>query len=613
MSRAVPMSDDPNVTPGFECSLRAMPGCGYGLRQKILVGILRLDPSVAPRLERILIAARKISESSFYRPAWDVPSEAEAILKLIYLYFLLQQCVRIPVFEEYRLEALSSGSGAADATDSHSPRLVSYRLVLPYWQLHASKVVIAWMRSASAQSQGRPDLGGLVKRIACFGLPGTNAYPFLRAGWQQGIHCSQVAGRVIQFGLGRQSRWMDSSMTDRTSAISASLARRKNETNQLLGRLGLPVPKQIVVSNLQQARQAAVRLGTPVVIKPLDQEQGRGVSVGVVDDAELAEAFEAAAAYGPKLIVEEFCEGLDYRLTVFQDVLVKVMQRAPLSVVGDGRTSIEALLSRSQEEARQQQGLALSVGKAYAVDAEILRTLRHQGYGLDTVPPRQQVVALRRKANLSAGGRQTLVPVASVHPDNVRLAVSLTSLLRLDCCGIDLIIPDIRRSWLQVGCHVIELNAQPQIGVVNAPEVYGEILQQMLTKPAPSVQLILDAASSEPASLITAQHPVVQQLSAACASPVVVATSMQLWRDAQLIHGSKHRPGATIQAALHDAEAQSLILIMTLSECLARGLPTHRIDRIVCLVREATDAGVEAQLHRIRRLAPGFPLSVVSA
>ena len=448
-------------------------------------------------------------------------------------------------------------------------------------------------------------------RIGPMGLHGTNAYPFLRAGWLRGVHYSEVSGRIIQFGLGTQSRWLDSTLTDRTPTISTLLVRNKQATNQLLARLGFPVPRQVVVTELQQALEAAAQLGMPVVIKPCDQDQGRGVSVGLDGHDEVREAFELASAYGPAVIVEQHCEGVDYRLTVFEGALVKVLKRTPLAVIGDGRSSIEALLRCEQEAAKQRQGPMPRSHDPYAVDGEILRMLRRQGFvGLSDVPSKHQVVPLRQKANLSAGGSQALVPTSCVHPDNVRLAVSLATLLRLDCCGIDLLIPDISRSWLQVGCHVIELNAQPQLGVLHAPELYGEILQQMLSGSSPSVQLILDLSSSDPRPSISLGDPIVQQLHVQGPSPVLVATSTHLWKDQQLIQASTHAQWGMIEAALLDPTARSLILIMSFAECLHLGLPTHRIDKILCIHGDGDPAERRRRLQLIRDLAPDLPLVV---
>ena len=50
----------------------------------------------------------------------------------------------------------------------------------------------------------------------------------------------------------------------------------KEETNQILGRLGLPVPRQKLVYREEDAAVFAERIGFPVVVKPLNANHGRG-------------------------------------------------------------------------------------------------------------------------------------------------------------------------------------------------------------------------------------------------------------------------------------------------------------------------------------------------
>ena len=592
------------LDPKFK--LRALPGTGFGLRQKIMIGTITMDNALSPRLDQIIKSAIETFPDPFYHPEWEATLDEVSALKFIHLYFLLQQSVKIPVFEEFKLRAISPNSGSKVSTGIHT-----YEVALPYWNIHASKTVISWIYDTMRLPESAPDVGGLHRRISSHGLLGLNAYPFVRAGWQKKIHTSQLIGRVIQFGIGAQSRWIHSSITDRTSAIGVKLCKNKNLTNHLLTQLGFPVPKQIVATNLQRAKEASSKLGMPVVIKPLDQDQGRGVCVGLYDDDEVEQAFKTAAAYGPAVIVEECCQGRDYRLIVFQGMLVKVMQRTPLSVAGDGRSSIAELLERKRKVFQKPWISGLKKDDRFAVDNEILRTIRRQGYELDFVPQKNQTVPLRSNANLSTGGSQALIPLDSVHPDNARLAISLTSILRLDCCGIDLLTTDIRQSWLQVGCHIIELNSQPQIGVKYDPDVYGQILQQLLSKPAPSLLLILDAFGSEPSSNLTPDHPIMQQLCVEDAS-VVIASSTHLWRDSQLIQVSPQTPGATIQAALRDPAARSLVLIMSVADCLAQGLPTHKIDKIFCVTSIPGGAKQVKQLNALRALAAGVPLTLLT-
>ena len=65
---------------------------------------------------------------------------------------------------------------------------------------------------------------------------------------------------------------------DITSAISEAIAQDKELTKKLLHAAGVPVPLGRSVSNVDDAWAAALEVGLPVVVKPQDGNQGKGVT-----------------------------------------------------------------------------------------------------------------------------------------------------------------------------------------------------------------------------------------------------------------------------------------------------------------------------------------------
>jgi cyanophycin synthetase len=61
--------------------------------------------------------------------------------------------------------------------------------------------------------------------------------------------------------------------------------------------------------------------------------------------------------------------------------------------------------------------------------------------------------------NASAGGSTIGLDVNQVHPDNINLAFNVAKLFNLDIAGIDLIISDISKSWLNTPCVICDVNA----------------------------------------------------------------------------------------------------------------------------------------------------------
>src|SRR5690606_29500602 len=82
---------------------------------------------------------------------------------------------------------------------------------------------------------------------------------------------------------------------------------------------------------------------------------------------------------------------------------------------------------------------------------------------------------------ISSGGTPRRV-FDEMHPDNARLCERAAQILRLDLAGIDLLMPDITRSWREVGAGICEVNAQPQLSGATAPESYAQVLGELVPK-----------------------------------------------------------------------------------------------------------------------------------
>src|SRR5690606_40507829 len=68
---------------------------------------------------------------------------------------------------------------------------------------------------------------------------------------------------ILQFGHGKYQQRIQATVTGRTPHIAVELASDKEETNKILASLGLPVPRQLLVTSQTDALKAARRLGGP--------------------------------------------------------------------------------------------------------------------------------------------------------------------------------------------------------------------------------------------------------------------------------------------------------------------------------------------------------------
>ncbi|MCU0990141.1 MAG: acetate--CoA ligase family protein, partial [Xanthomonadales bacterium] len=134
---------------------------------------------------------------------------------------------------------------------------------------------------------------------------------------------------LVQFGHGKYQQRIQATITSKTPHIAVEISCDKEETHNLLRDLGLPVPQQRMVQSEREAVRAAARIGYPVVVKPLDANHGRGVSINLTEAEQVATAFGVAleSARGRSVLVENFVEGMDHRMLVVNNELTAVAKR----------------------------------------------------------------------------------------------------------------------------------------------------------------------------------------------------------------------------------------------------------------------------------------------
>ena len=272
---------------------------------------------------------------------------------------------------------------------------------------------------------------------------------------------------LIQLGHGRKQKRIQATITGNTSHVSVELASDKEDTNKLLADMGLPVPRQVLVYRLRRAQQAAERIGYPVVVKPLDGNHGRGVTIDVKNPEQLEVAYDKARNHGDGIVIESYIEGLDHRLLVVNGKLVAAAKRVPGHVVGNGEHTIEQLVEAVNRDPRRGIGHE-KVLTRLEFDHQADRLLAFRGYDRKTVPPNGETVFLRSTANLSTGG--TAVDVTDIiHPDNHEMAERAIRGIGLDVGGVDFITTDIAKSYHETGGAICEVNAAPGFRMHVAP------------------------------------------------------------------------------------------------------------------------------------------------
>ncbi len=264
---------------------------------------------------------------------------------------------------------------------------------------------------------------------------------------------------LVQLGYGVHQKRIQATTTVNTNMISVDIAGNKHATKKLLGDMGVPVPKGYRIRDIEDLEDTISNVGYPVVIKPLDGNHGKGATVGItaLDDAKIA--FEKAKEYSRYIIVEKQLIGADFRALVVNNRLIAVAERIPAHIVGDGKSTIQTLIEKTNEDPRRGYGHE-NVLTQIDIDGQTQRCINKAGYTLDTKLKKGEMLHLKTTANISTGGT-AIDCTDEVHPENVFLFERIARIIGLDVAGVDVIAPNVSEPLSETGGGVIEVNAAP--------------------------------------------------------------------------------------------------------------------------------------------------------
>ena len=320
---------------------------------------------------------------------------------------------------------------------------------------------------------------------------GPSTMSLVRAAEERGIPWLRLNEQsLVQLGHGKYQQRIQATVTGRTPHIAVELASDKEETNKILGSLGLPVPRQVLVTSQTDAIKAARRLGGPVVLKPYNGNHGRGITINVSAEDDIRAGFEAAREHSRSVIVETYLAGDDHRLLVVNGELVAATRRTPGHVVGDGASTVAQLVEVVNSDPRRGVGHEKVLTKL-KLDREAELMLERAGYTADSVPKAGEVVPLRSTANLSTGGTATDV-TDIIHPDNRAMAERAVRAIGLDVGGVDFLSTNIAESYKSIGGGICEVNAAPGFRMHIAPsegtprDAAGPVIDMLFPPGTPS-------------------------------------------------------------------------------------------------------------------------------
>lgn len=487
------------------------------------------------------------------------------------------------------------------------------RIVLGYHDAQASRMALevglelatAFFNEAGGRRAVLQAIEARMQKLAVLLLqrqPDQTARALIRVARARGIPVSAVSpgSQIWLYGQGRAGVHGFVAASHQDSLTGFNLARNKLLASQLIAQLGYPGTRAVPVGSVADARTQLREQGFPLVIKPNAGRQGEGVTAHITTEEELVAAFESANRIAPgNVLLERHVAGDDHRLSVIGGKLIWASCLSPPRLTADGRRSILELIDA--ENAQRRQSPSADIGSMQLVlDADMHALLAKQGLGPDDRPAAGVVVQLRSTANISRGG--TLRDCsAAIHPDNREMAESLARCFHLDAAGIDFITPDIGRSWREVDCAVIEVNATPGF---SSDERAAAIMAARFP-PGCDGRIPVVVVVGGDGSLLT-QAADALQAKGLC---VGVTDSRQTRLAGRQRFGPSAALAERVRGLLLDASCDALLVGMTLAELEAQGLPLDRCS--LALVGAGTE--LSAPLRKLLEGCSGRLASDITA
>ncbi|MBE9064472.1 cyanophycin synthetase [cf. Phormidesmis sp. LEGE 11477] len=273
---------------------------------------------------------------------------------------------------------------------------------------------------------------------------------------------------LLQFGYGVYQKRVQASLTSHSNILSVELACDKEATKRILGNAGVPVPKGTVVYSLRELEDSLEYLGGyPIVVKPLDGNHGRGITLNISSWEQAEAAYDLARQVSDGVIVEHHYQGRDHRILVVDNKMVAVAERVPAHVIGNGIDTIETLVDRENRDPRRGEGHD-NLLTQIRLDRMSDQLMDSQGYTLNTVLESGEICYLRATANLSTGGI-AIDRTDEIHPGTVWIAERTARILGLDVAGIDVVTTDISKTLAVADGVIVEVNAAPGLRMHVSP------------------------------------------------------------------------------------------------------------------------------------------------
>ncbi len=302
--------------------------------------------------------------------------------------------------------------------------------------------------------------------VHCSGNFHANAY--LNAADELGYQFSSVTGKPDHFIIynGTRELRLHNSWLGCNDSEGERIANDKELTHNILKKRGIPVPDQKVFLGVNGFSRSYefddiynyAQKHYPVVVKTPSESLGRGVFEMIQNEDELTAALSQCLQYNrEKVIIESCLPGIDYRILVSNGQVIDIIERQPVTIIGNGKDSIRTILDYRNEFRKQQLLPELRYTK------RLQTNLQKFQLSFERVLEKGYKLTILGTNNLSQGGEFSRFAIDKVPESNLNVCFDAARSIGLVLAGVDFKIPDINLCYKNQVCGILEVNHRPQL------------------------------------------------------------------------------------------------------------------------------------------------------
>ena len=127
------------------------------------------------------------------------------------------------------------------------------------------------------------------------------------------------------------------------------LAKNKFKTFELFTKNNIPVPKYHLFNNIKSSNVDTIynqnNIKYPLVVKDVNGALGNNVFINITNKLQLKSAVNTLIDNKKNdILMEEFINGHDHRILLYNNKILDIIMRIPAFVIGDGKNTIQRLV-----------------------------------------------------------------------------------------------------------------------------------------------------------------------------------------------------------------------------------------------------------------------------